>query len=231
MSKLCEHCGAELPDDAEVCEKCKTFQTGSEEPRGRLKVKFTLPKIIFCIISIASLVGLFMIGRDLNRDIYEGGGFESALENVVAVENGKTSKLKSLAPREYWAKLLEETGFDIEEYIESVESEREESIAAAESEAETAETEVETEAPPKYSFKIIESTQLEDEQIERLDERVQTLCGTEEGTVIDAYSVNCTITLGDTETGETVERQLNIVRIRDNWYPLLGGNFMFKPEE
>ena len=119
MGKVCEHCGKELPDGCTVCDSCGTFQTSEEEKLGPgpLRVKFTLPKIIFSVIAIAALVGLVLLGRSLNRDIYEGGGFESALENVVAYENGKISKIKSLAPREYWNMLRDNEGFSIDSFI------------------------------------------------------------------------------------------------------------------
>jgi|GEM_PF-2413181 hypothetical protein len=232
MSKHCEHCGKELADECEFCDSCGTLQTGAADaPRGLLRVKFTAPKIIFCVIAVAALVGLFLLGRDLNRDIYEGGGFESALDNVVAVSNGKVSRTKSLAPREYWERLAIESDFVIDEYIAGIESEAEESRKAAESSTEEETSGAETEKAIKYSYKIIDSERVNNDMRSKLDEKVRIICGTDEKLVTDAYSVNCCITAGDGETGDTVERHLYIVRIRDNWYPLLGGNFMFKPEK
>lgn len=242
MSKICENCGREIPDESGICEECGAFQMSEEERRGagRLKVKPTVAKIIFAVIVIGALVGLIFLSNDLNRDIYEGGGFESALDNLISFSNGKTSKLKSLAPAGFWeAKKAE--GFDIEEYIADAGSETEtddtadvaadtdgfvtETETASETETETGH-EAETEKVLKWSYRIVSNEEADEALVGKLDAQVRSLCGSEEPLVTEAYKVDCDFILGDREDGEVEQKRFFIVRIGDNWYPMQGGSFV-----
>ena len=205
MSKTCEYCGMAIPDDSNICESCGTVQNADEEPRGKLKIKFSVPKLIFCLIAVAALVGLVFIASDLNRDIYEGGGFESALDNTADYYNGNVAKMKSFAPKEYWKRAEEANGsFSIDEYI-----------AALESAVETSEEK----QTARYSYRIEKEEHLSRKETEALDKEVMSVCGVEEGRLVtDAYYVECLFTVKDGEDVSTHEHHVTIVRIRDNWY-------------
>ena len=213
MSKLCENCGREIKDDAAFCEECGTFQTAGESVGDtRLKVKLTAPKIIFSILAVATLVFLAILEGHLSRRIYDGGGFESALDNTVAVMNGRVGRIKNLAPREFWDK-CEEQGFRIDEYVDALEKKLEEDTDGAEDE--------------KYTYKVVSKEKADKELLKRLNDQVMKICGTTEPLVSEAYTVDCDVVLGDGD-GKTAEQQrFYVVRIRNSWYPLRAGNFLF----
>ena len=132
MDKICENCGCAIPEGKNICESCGTiYMTDVERAgKGRLRIKWTVRKVLFCVIVAASLFALILLGSDLNREIYEGGGYESAIENLEKCTNGSYKRLKSLAPKEYWDVCLEE-GFDVDVMIESAAESKEEEEKAA----------------------------------------------------------------------------------------------------
>ncbi len=233
---FCENCGHELEENSKVCPSCKSFATDPEkeaEHGKRLRVKFTFPKILFCIIALAALVFLFWAGYFLNRGIYEGGGYQTALDNYVRYSNGKISKMKSLAPREYWAMLEKESGFAIDEYISDAESVAESIEEQEDADAETAEFSsavsegVETEEA-LWTYRVVTEKEADDAYLERINSLLSKRFGTEEELVTEAYLVSVDFIKGDEEDGDINEKELAIIRIRNSWYPMSAAKFLIE---
>lgn len=216
MSRICEYCGKEIPEGDKFCASCGTFPKREDDaPRGKLRVKFTVPKIIFIIIAVIALVGCVFLARDLNRDIYDGGGFESALDNMTALSNGRISKIKTMAPKEFWKTLEAKSGVKIDEYIE------EQKALASETKEDA-----ETEKKIPYSYEIVKNSRIKGDALKSLDAKLRILCGVDKELVSDAYLVDIIIKQGEESQSKTV----CTVRIGEAWYPLDGGDFMYIPD-
>ncbi|MBQ7714844.1 MAG: zinc ribbon domain-containing protein [Clostridia bacterium] len=227
----CWNCGCELEENAKVCPSCNSFQTSPEEDSEhakRLKVKFTVPKIIFCVIAVAFLVVLFWVGNFLNRGIYEGGGYQTALDNFVGYSNGKISKMKSLAPREYWALLEAESDFKIDDYIKEAESAAEREQFDAETADESSSVSDAEEKDIRLSYRVVTEKEAGDDYLARINAKLSERFGTDEKLVTEAYLVSVDFIKGDEENGEITEKELAIIRIRDNWYPMSAARFLIE---
>lgn len=221
MSKFCANCGAQQPDEANVCGNCGSVLASenvetNENPAGNDIVAKLKP--YFPIIGAAVAVLLVVI--IIICVACSGGGYKKAIKNAIDVSyKGKANKIEKLAPKEYWDYLEDERDFDMEDYVENYEENWEDRV-----------DDLEDEYGKNYKvkFKVTDKDEISDKKLNTLKDNLNEKYDIKRKDVKKAYKLDIEYTIKGREDERDWEAEdAYVVKIGSKWYPISeSGTFM-----
>lgn len=226
MSKICEHCGGVLKDNAYFCIHCNALLEDKEQKPSRytadsLSEKTSMPVrrkrkqeiklnwkwIAVGAAAVVALFTAFIAVIALLITLFSGGP-KSAVNNMEKVMNGKVNNLKKMAPQEYWDYQEKEENFDFEE-LKAYRKEAAEEYWNSESEYGK---------NAKTSIKIDEKTEVTEEKLDSIANALEGQYGIKAKKVKKAYILDTTVTLKGSEKSRSYETKLTAAKIGSKWY-------------
>ncbi|MBR1895318.1 MAG: zinc-ribbon domain-containing protein, partial [Pyramidobacter sp.] len=81
--KFCGFCGQQIPDDANACPYCGSFQD-SAAPAAPAKKPFPVKTLVAALVALAVVVGLVFAAKAIF-----GGGYKKPLDTLCDIANDK----------------------------------------------------------------------------------------------------------------------------------------------
>lgn len=152
MSSYCTNCGTQLPDGAAFCPHCGTARrvvkvettpqpvptpAAPQTPVTPVAPQSVAPaaqqpplnwrKLLIPAIALVAVIAIVLVVMSKSGS-GKGSSYESAIDNYFSVQLGdiSVSKVKALAPAEYWEYMEDKYGETFDEYYEDIADELDE---------------------------------------------------------------------------------------------------------
>ena len=206
MSKFCANCGAQQPDEANVCGNCGSAMASENAVNNTDVVSTLKSKAPILVAAVAVLLVVIILIVALS-----GGGYKSAVKNMIDVQfKGKANKIEKLAPEEYWQYLEDEADFDMDDHIEDYEESWEDRQDYYEDEFGK---------NFKVKYKITDKDELSDKKLDELADSLNENYEIKRKDVKKAYKLDVELTIKGSEDEDDGELEdLLVVKIGGDWY-------------
>ncbi len=212
--KNCINCGAPMNDADIICQNCGARNVPVQAPK---KTGIQLPdfnKIPKKYLGIAAIVAALVILLVVTIIFSESSSYKSAIDNFMDVAmHGKTEKLESLAPEEYWDNFEDERDMDIDDVIELFEDQDYSEHIKKGFEDEVGEN-------YKISYKVTKEKEVSEKKLKKLKEVYNDDFSITRKTIKKAVIVDLEITVkGEDDTFVGTYDELWLINIDGKWYP------------
>lgn len=208
MSKFCKNCGSEMNDQEVFCANCgaenEVVADENKDVVATVKEKLSPKTIGIVAVVLALLIVLIAI--------FGGNGWKKALDNKFDVSyKGKASKIKSLAPNQYWEWLEDETGDSFSELKKEYKEEWKD-----------AKDDIKDEwgSNLRYSFKKEDKKVLSKKKTEKIAEALEDKYDIKARSVKKVIEVEGELTIKGSKKKDTNDTTLTFAKVGGKWYPI-----------
>lgn len=203
--KNCEICGAQIPDEVEICPACGNELNDDTEVVIEDNKFFNLKKH-YPLICAAVAVVLVIV---LIISLISNGGYKSAINNYIGLFEGKSSKIEKIAPEEYW-------DYYEEQYDKSVKD----IVKLYEDSWESREEELEEEYGKhiKISYDITDKEELDKNDLRDLATKLKDKWGIKKKNIKEAYELEIELKIKGSEDEDIQDLSCIAVKINGSWY-------------
>lgn len=228
MMRCCKHCGALLEDDAQVCNFCgAVLETPNAEPTAEpvvvdepptqevteaiseaptkkklsKKAKFFLAGgIALIVIAVIVAVNLLVFNPHIAVDKYE------------TVLNGDFDKMESLAPKEYWDYIAEQSHMSTEKYIEDLAKNRKENYLEQMSQDTIIGKLLSRE------LRVLDTEKVNANELAGIRTALEEEYGISSHRIHSAYSLILKVTTKGSKESSSYSSRITAIRIDTEWY-------------
>lgn len=144
--------------------------------------------------------------------LLSGGGMTQPIDTLIDVTfEGKVSKIKNLAPAEYWDYLEEEYDVEIDEIIEEAEDEFDDMMD---------ELEDQYGKNIRVTYKVVDKKKLSDKKLEGIAEALADEYGLDEDKFTEAYDLEVEMTIKGSEDDDEDESEITVIKYKGKWYAI-----------
>ncbi|MBE6718907.1 MAG: zinc ribbon domain-containing protein [Ruminococcaceae bacterium] len=217
--KYCVNCGNAMNDTDIICQNCGANNAPAQPQNTTEKKLPDLKKIPPKFIGIAAVAVVAIVALIIIISAFSGGGYNKAIDNLIDVSMyGKIDKIEKLAPKEFWDMVKDEEDLSVKKFIDAIEDAEivEEMIESMEDEFGK---------NVKVTYKVTEEEELDKDDLKELKEHLKETYDVSKKDVKKAYELELEMKIKGSEDKDEDETDLVVVKIGNNWYPLVDGEF------
>ena len=184
-----------------IFDQVKIFANGVVN-RCKVDKKFM---ISCCAIAAAVVLVIILAIVLLGKPAYQ-----KPIDTYISVMfKGKASKIKDLAPKEYWDYMEEEQDMDVDEFIEEFEEEYDDMQEMLEDEYGK---------NIRVTYKVEKTKDLSDKKVEKIAEALEEQYDIDENSVKAAKELDVEMTIKGSEDDDEDDAEFTVVKIGSKWY-------------
>lgn len=185
-----------------VVGEVKTFANGLVN-RCKADKKFMYTCIGIAAAAVVVLVLLLSL-------VFGSGGMTKPIDTMIDVTfKGKVSKIKDLAPDDYWEWYEDEYDMDIDDIIDDAEDEFDDVIDYYEDEYGD---------NIRVSYKVEKKKKLSDKKLKGIAEALADRYDLDEDDFTEAYELDVEMTIKGSDDDDTDDSEMTVIKYKGKWY-------------
>lgn len=208
MSKFCTQCGSSLDDLAQVCPNCgNAIEAAPVEAAPAEEAPATTPQLNVKLIAIAAAVLVVVIVLSCFIFPALSNSPEDAIDNMIAVMEGKDGKVDDLLPDSIWEYVEDENDdFDMDDFAEYFAEQTLEGLEDMYGDG------------INISYDVEKKTALKDKKLEEIAESLSDRYDIDEDDVKEGYKMKVTMSIEGDEDDDEDESEMTVIKIGSKWY-------------